>query len=173
MTYMTQSLQAAPPRLFSAARVRPYVATPLGAQRARPSLQLSESEIVALVGCHANHVVRRQHHCQRCKRGQLLPRMLCGSTTAFRFGGLPCESRGSLTSSTTRCGADGGNCYPECCAEAPYASTHTGKLRCLDTVFSPTASALLPCVIAAQLLRGACCKHLWVCRRSPLQRNSF
>jgi hypothetical protein len=79
----------------SAARARPYVATPLGAQRARPSLQLSESEIVALVGCHANHVVRRQHHCQRCKRGQLLPRMLCGSTTAFRFGGLPCESRGS------------------------------------------------------------------------------
>ena len=81
--------------MVSAARARPYVATPLGAQRARPSLQLSESEIVALVGCHANHVVRRQHHCQRCKRGQLLPRMLCGSTTAFRFGGLPCESRGS------------------------------------------------------------------------------
>ena len=52
-------------------------------------------KFVALVGCHANHVVRRQHHCQRCKRGQLLPRMLCGSTTAFRFGGLPCESRGS------------------------------------------------------------------------------
>ena len=79
----------------SAARDRPNVATPLGVQRARPSLQLDGTKIIALVGCHADHVVRRQHHCQRCKRGQLLPRMLCGSTTAFRFGGLPCESRGS------------------------------------------------------------------------------
>ena len=75
----------------------------IDAQAAKPSTQLKvedhdasqNSEIIALVGCHANHVVRRQHHCQRCKRGQLLPRMLCGSTTAFRFGGLPCESRGS------------------------------------------------------------------------------
>ena len=25
---------------------------------------------------------------------------------------------------------------------------------------------------AAWLLRGACCRHLWVCRRSSLQRNS-
>jgi hypothetical protein len=79
----------------SAARDRPYVATPLGVQRARPSLQLDETKIIALVGCPATHVVRRQHHCQRCKRGQLLPRMLCRSTSVFRFGGLPCESRGS------------------------------------------------------------------------------
>ena len=81
--------------MVSAARARPYVATPLGVQRARPSLQLDETKIIALVGCHANHVVRRQHHYQRCKRGQLVPRMLCRSTTVFRFGGLPCESRGS------------------------------------------------------------------------------
>ena len=79
----------------SSARDRPNVATPLGVQRARPSLQLDGNKIIALVGCHADHVVRRQHHCQRCKRGQLLPRKLCGSTSVFRFGGLPCESRGS------------------------------------------------------------------------------
>ena len=53
----------------------------IDAQAAKPSTQLKvedhdasqNSEIIALVGCHANHVVRRQHHCQRCKRGQLLP----------------------------------------------------------------------------------------------------
>ena len=27
--------------------------------------------------------------------------------------------------------------------------------------------------VVSWLLEGACCKHLWVCRRSPLQRNSF
>jgi len=75
--------------------------------------------------------------------------------------------------STTVSVANGGSCYPECCAEAPYASTHTGRLRCLDPVFSPTVFFLCLHVIASWLLRGACCKHLWVCRRSPLQRNCF
>ena len=31
-------------------------------------------KFIALVGCHANHVVRRQHHYQRCEQGQMLPR---------------------------------------------------------------------------------------------------
>jgi hypothetical protein len=38
------------------------------------------SILFAVVGCHVNHVVHRQRHQLHCKRGQLLPRMLCGST---------------------------------------------------------------------------------------------
>jgi hypothetical protein len=38
------------------------------------------SIVFAVMGCHANHVVRRQHHRLHCKWGQLLPQMLCGST---------------------------------------------------------------------------------------------
>ena len=55
--------------------------------------------------------------------------------------------------STTVSVANGGSCYPECCAEAPNASTHTGRLRCLDPVFSPTTfspSALRDCSLVAQ-----------------------
>jgi hypothetical protein len=50
----------------------------------------------ALVDCHVNHVVHRQHHQMRRRRGQLLPRMLCGSTVCLYAHGEAPMPRPSL-----------------------------------------------------------------------------
>ena len=132
-------------------------------------------KFVALVGCHANHVVRRQHHCQRCKRGQLLPRMLCGSTTAFRFGGLPCESRGSQVvppDAVNLCAAQACPLRASFDAQAAQPSTQLivvrGRMN-RSLLFHFELGRMNRSPFIFQLLGHSCCTATWRYRRQYRQ----
>jgi hypothetical protein len=98
---------------------------------------------------------------------------LIASRFYFRFGVLPCESRGSQVAHQTRCKR--GQLLPRLlCGSTECLNALGGAPNASTPVFSPTVFYRGSCclhVASSGLLKGACCKHLWVCRRSPLQRN--
>jgi hypothetical protein len=130
------------------------------------------SIVFAVMGCHANHVVRRQHHRLHCKWGQLLPQMLCGSTECLYAHG---EAPNASTQSSRQQSSSllGHSC---CTARWRYRRQHRQCSICaleLRRHRMPQRERRhrMPQRCRVWLLEGACCKHLWVCRRPPLQRN--
>ena len=77
------------------------VATPMGVQRVFPSSQLIASRFYFRFGelpCESRG--SQVAHQMRCKRGQLLPRMLCGSTACLNARGEAPDASSPIFSPT-------------------------------------------------------------------------
>jgi hypothetical protein len=145
---------------------------------------MQTSEQTAACDCSVQHHRVRGRSTLHCNRHRL--DCICSD-------GLPCESRGSQAAPPIALQM-GAVVTPNAVRKHRMPLRTRGSTECLYPVFSPTVfntarafvlhrqmavQTAIPSLqhialenSAAWLLRGACCRHLWVCRRSPLQRNS-
>ena len=113
------------------------------------------SVVLVAAALQASQLATRDKRLSAARSVSLAAFILIGSQLAPALSYLPdAVQTGAIVDSTSLL-----LCVIET-AEAPNASTLAA---------APNASTL----VVSWLLEGACCKHLWVCRRSPLQRNSF